>query len=369
MAQAYEAFDNQGVQMQEHLITKIQNMQGDTIYTYQPAAKRIMSAQTAAVMTQLLQNVVNQGTGTNAQVPGWQVAGKTGTVQYGTGETHPNWLNRVWFDGYTGNMVGSVTLGYDTSDASHHLVDFPDPVANCAKVFSDMITLAEQGVQPVPLNSSSAASAPTQQQVQNVPITGLGASYNAGLNSVTLHWTSQASGQQLAFVVSRTTVSTPAPNPAGGAGGAGGQDGNATATSQGGTTGSASQGTAGSAVVLGKVEGTSFIDPNVQPGATYQYSVQPVDASSQQPVGQPALVTVLIPGGTATAPGPGAGSQNPGGQNAPGGQNSVGNDTPNGQPGTGVNNTPPGTGTNTAGLIPPSPQAEVFGGKQGHHKH
>jgi penicillin-binding protein 2A len=383
MAQAYEAFDNQGVQMQEHLITKMVNMQGETIYSYQAAAKRIMSPGTAATMTQLLANVVNQGTGTNAQVPGWQVAGKTGTVEYGSGESHSNWLSRVWFDGYTGNMVGSVTLGYDTTDASHHLVDFPDPVANCAKVFSDMVTLAEQGVQPVPLNASSAA-ATTAQQVQNVPIAGLNASYNAGLNSVTLHWTSKTTSQQLAFIVSRTTISLPAaggsPDGTSGAGNAGGGDGaggstgdgtsgstgagtggsagGGTGDSAGGNTGSQAQGTTGVTQVVGKVSGTSFLDPNVQPGATYQYSVQPIDASSQKPVAQPATVQVLIPGGT---PLQGNTSQNPG-------QNTTGNGTAPDGTGAGIENTTNGTTVPTGTDQQSLTQTPPDGGKGKHHK-
>ncbi len=108
MAQAYEAFDNQGIQEQEHLFTRIVNADGQTIYSYQPVAKRIWSAQTAAWMTQMLMGVVEGGTGSGAAVPGWDVAGKTGTVQYDTGLTgsHPNWIRLAWFDGYTPNMVG-----------------------------------------------------------------------------------------------------------------------------------------------------------------------------------------------------------------------------------------------------------------------
>jgi penicillin-binding protein 2A len=380
MAQAYEAFDNQGVQMQEHLITRIVNMQGDTIYTYEAAAKRIMSAGTAATMSQLLQNVVNQGTGTNAQVSGWQVAGKTGTVEYGSGSSHTNWLSRVWFDGYTGNMVGSVTLGYDTTDANHHLVDFPDPVANCAKIFSDLVTLSEQGVQPVPLNTSGTAAIPTQQ-VQNIPIAGLGANYDSGFNSVTLHWTSQSPSRQLAFVVSRTTVSLPAAGGQGGTtedgstgdAGSTGSTGSSDNTGSEGTAGApgqGGQGVAGVTTVIGKVSGTSFTDADVQPGATYMYSVQPVDASSQQAVSQPVTVSVLIPGG------PGMVQSQPQG-NGTDGQNTTDNGITPGQSengtGDGTNNTTNTTnGTNTVptGTVPTLPPGPVGGPVKGqHHGH
>ena len=57
----------------------------------------------AAIEDQMLQGVVQYGTGTAAQLPGWQVAGKTGTTEnYGD----------AWFVGYTPDMVTAVWVGY-----------------------------------------------------------------------------------------------------------------------------------------------------------------------------------------------------------------------------------------------------------------
>ncbi|MBV8171740.1 MAG: hypothetical protein JO219_07405 [Candidatus Eremiobacteraeota bacterium] len=60
---------------------------------YEPQmVRRVMHPQTAAVLLTMLRNVVKRGTGTNAQIPGYAVAGKTGTAeivengQYRTGE-------------------------------------------------------------------------------------------------------------------------------------------------------------------------------------------------------------------------------------------------------------------------------------------
>ena len=57
----------------------------------------------AAIETSLLQGVVSSGTGTAAQLPGWPVAGKTGTTEnYGD----------AWFVGYTPDLVTAVWVGY-----------------------------------------------------------------------------------------------------------------------------------------------------------------------------------------------------------------------------------------------------------------
>lgn len=151
MAQAYEGFDNAGVQMKTHLINRITNQHGQIIYQFQPTEKRVMSQRTAQVMTRLMEDVVDYGTGTSASVANWGVAGKTGTVQYGAGLTssNPNWIRDAWFDGYTPNMVGSIHIGYDVSSPLHHMTMTPlDPSANAAKLFADIVKLAEAGQAP-----------------------------------------------------------------------------------------------------------------------------------------------------------------------------------------------------------------------------
>lgn len=161
MAQAYEAFDNQGVQMKAHLITDIVNQAGQTIYQFQPQATTVMSAQTASIMTSLMEDVVNAGTGTSAQVPGWGVAGKTGTVQYDSGlnGSEPNWIRDAWFDGYTPNIVGSIHIGYDVSTPENHMTMSPlDPSANAAKIFGDIVRLAEANTAPEQFGQPSYTS-------------------------------------------------------------------------------------------------------------------------------------------------------------------------------------------------------------------
>jgi len=73
-ASAYAAIANHGLWVQPHLV--------DRIGATRPSVerRRIVSKRIAAELTQMLRDVVIEGTGTLAEIPGYQVAGKTGTA-------------------------------------------------------------------------------------------------------------------------------------------------------------------------------------------------------------------------------------------------------------------------------------------------
>jgi peptidoglycan glycosyltransferase len=92
MALVAAAIANGGVEMQPRLVREIRDPSGRVIKTFEPTEfGRPISANTAAEMTAMMINVVQQGTGTAAQIPGVEVAGKTGTAQTSTGNPH------AWF--------------------------------------------------------------------------------------------------------------------------------------------------------------------------------------------------------------------------------------------------------------------------------
>jgi penicillin-binding protein A len=77
---------NGGVIMSPHLLGRVTNSQGQTVRAYKPTPwLKATSAETANKLTSLMLSVVNSpdGTGVAAQIPGVQVAGKTGTAQTG----------------------------------------------------------------------------------------------------------------------------------------------------------------------------------------------------------------------------------------------------------------------------------------------
>jgi peptidoglycan glycosyltransferase len=95
MAMIAQAVANDGVMMVPHVRDHIENADGQESQNYRPREySRAMSATTAAQITEMMIDVVNNGTGTNAQIPGIQVAGKTGTAQVQDEAAH------AWFIGF-----------------------------------------------------------------------------------------------------------------------------------------------------------------------------------------------------------------------------------------------------------------------------
>jgi len=79
MAAAYAAIANDGVWTQPHIVSSSVDGDGGA----EAAAvetRRVVSEGTALLMRELLASVVDQGTGTNAQVDGYRIGGKTGTA-------------------------------------------------------------------------------------------------------------------------------------------------------------------------------------------------------------------------------------------------------------------------------------------------
>jgi peptidoglycan glycosyltransferase len=82
-----------GVQPKPYLVQKIVAPDGSTVAKTTPQTLgRVIKPRTAAELNQMMQLVVQGGTGTAAQIPGVPVAGKTGTAELGLGNLYDAWF-------------------------------------------------------------------------------------------------------------------------------------------------------------------------------------------------------------------------------------------------------------------------------------
>jgi peptidoglycan glycosyltransferase len=94
MAEVAAAVANNGKLMKPHLTDRVVDIDGRTVDRISPEVQStVMKPSTASTVTGMMERVVQSGTGTQAQIPGVRVAGKTGTAETQIGRT----INNVWF--------------------------------------------------------------------------------------------------------------------------------------------------------------------------------------------------------------------------------------------------------------------------------
>ncbi len=88
LATALSSIANGGYVMKPYIVDKVVSPQGKIIMRGRPeVVKRVVSYDTASKITRILEQAVRSGTGTNASIPGYRIAGKTGTAQIPDPET------------------------------------------------------------------------------------------------------------------------------------------------------------------------------------------------------------------------------------------------------------------------------------------
>ncbi len=106
MTAAYAAFGNHGLVPAPVLIRRVENAEGHVLYESRASSTAAVSDITAFLMSSMLADVVNAGTGAGARKLGFMLpaAGKTGTT---------NDFNDAWFIGYTPHLATGVWVGFD----------------------------------------------------------------------------------------------------------------------------------------------------------------------------------------------------------------------------------------------------------------
>ncbi len=117
MANAYATFAAQGRRAEWYVVEEVVDGDGETVYTAEASAERVFSADIASDVSYALQQVVEQGTGTNAGVVTCPAAGKTGTATGAEGE-----VSSSWFVGFTPKL--STAVMYVRGDGNDQLEGF-----------------------------------------------------------------------------------------------------------------------------------------------------------------------------------------------------------------------------------------------------
>ena len=103
MATAYSVLANGGLKINPTAITKIIDRNGQVLEEFSVDEKRVIEEKDAAIITSMLESVIQGGTGGNAAI-GRPAAGKTGTTDDS---------KDAWFVGYTPDLVAAVWMGDD----------------------------------------------------------------------------------------------------------------------------------------------------------------------------------------------------------------------------------------------------------------
>lgn len=109
MAEAYAVLANQGIHTEPYAVERVTDASGLVLWENSVQRKIVLDASTAYLLTDMLRDVVERGTGKNAAIPGRDVAGKTGTT---------NEYTDAWFIGYTPELVAAVWIGNDAASQS-----------------------------------------------------------------------------------------------------------------------------------------------------------------------------------------------------------------------------------------------------------
>lgn len=119
----YATLARGGVYIQPTAIKRVEDNRGKVVKIDAPAPKRVFDQDYVAALVDILIDVVEKGTGKNAQLEGRVVAGKTGTTDE---------IRDIWFMGFTPDLVAGVWMGNPKNVPLHGVFS-----SNTAKVWHD----------------------------------------------------------------------------------------------------------------------------------------------------------------------------------------------------------------------------------------
>ncbi|MTV26032.1 hypothetical protein FTX61_11515 [Nitriliruptoraceae bacterium ZYF776] len=144
LASAYATLAAGGVHRPATVIDRVEDASGQVVWRPAGDPQPVLTPDVAYVTTQVLEGVVAGGTGLDARVPGWPVAGKTGTTS-----DHAD----AWFVGTTPTLAAAVWVGHVEGRVPLRDVQGIREVtggAIPARIFADVVGGALADAEPVP---------------------------------------------------------------------------------------------------------------------------------------------------------------------------------------------------------------------------
>lgn len=117
MTSAFGVFANEGVLVEPNSILKIEDKDGNIIEENVPEKKEVLSKETAYIMTNMMEDVINSPLGSGARIRNffhYPAAGKTGTTQDYTD---------AWFVGFTPQLAAGMWVGFDDQSVTFNSAD------------------------------------------------------------------------------------------------------------------------------------------------------------------------------------------------------------------------------------------------------
>nr|WP_321250414.1 PBP1A family penicillin-binding protein [uncultured Ruegeria sp.] len=140
MTGAYAGILNGGSAVEPYGLTELKLLGDETpvMVTTTGIGERVIRDDAARQLTWMMERVVSEGTGQRAKLPGWQVAGKTGTTQA---------ARDAWFIGFTADYVAGVWMGYDDNTPLSGVTGGGLP----AEIWRETMLRVTEGMTPTPL--------------------------------------------------------------------------------------------------------------------------------------------------------------------------------------------------------------------------
>ncbi|WP_332684535.1 transglycosylase domain-containing protein [Bosea sp. (in: a-proteobacteria)] len=161
LTSAFATFANGGNGVLPYVIREVKTLTGKVLYARKGSGfGEVVKPQILSMMNTMFHETMVRGTGSKANLPGWEMGGKSGTTQD---------FRDAWFVGFSARLVTAVWLGNDDNSAMKRVYGSGLP----GEIWSRFMKAAHAGQQPAPLPGGLWHSGPKSIFEQGEPVAGV----------------------------------------------------------------------------------------------------------------------------------------------------------------------------------------------------